>query len=270
MGNVLLGKRIVIAGSRKTDEMSVLIEKQGGIPLVRSLQGTVFLAEKEVEPDLKQVVQAGVDLFIFTTGIGTQTLLDISEKAGFLDEYLQLLQNADVASRGYKTVGVLKKIQITPVIVDEDGTTDGLIRAMKDYSLRHKRVVVQLHGDPAPRLIAYLKDNGAEVTQVLPYQHIAPDEETVSLLCEEVLAKKVDAVCFTTAIQVRSLFEYARGKGIGIELQQAFEKDVLAAAVGKVTAEALTEEGVTRIIAPELERMGAMVVELVKYYEREK
>jgi len=44
---------------------------------------------------------------------------------------------------------------------------------------------------------------------------------------------------------------------------------VLAAAVGKVTAEALREEGVERLLAPDLERMGAMIVELARFYETE-
>ncbi|MDP4107042.1 MAG: uroporphyrinogen-III synthase, partial [Bacillota bacterium] len=44
--------------------------------------------------------------------------------------------------------------------------------------------------------------------------------------------------------------------------------NVTAAAVGKVTAEALKEEGVERIITPEIERMGAMIIELSNYYRK--
>ena len=34
-----------------------------------------------------------------------------------------------------------------------------------------------------------------------------------------------------------------------------------------MTSEALTQAGITRIVAPENERMGAMIVEMAKYYE---
>lgn len=78
---------------------------------------------------------------------------------------------------------------------------------------------------------------------------------------------EVDAVCFTTAIQVRSLFDFAKGRGYINEVKKVFEERAIAAAVGKVTAEALREEGITRLLAPEIERMGAMIVELAKYYE---
>nr|WGE07326.1 hypothetical protein P5658_21495 [Bacillus subtilis] len=46
-------------------------------------------------------------------------------------------------------------------------------------------------------------------------------------------------------------------------MKKVFEERAIAAAVGKVTAEALREEGITRLLAPEIERMGAMIVELV-------
>lgn len=57
MGKGLLGKHVAIGGSRKTEEISTIIEKQGGIPVIRPLQGTVYLAEKQVEPDLRTFVE---------------------------------------------------------------------------------------------------------------------------------------------------------------------------------------------------------------------
>lgn len=53
MGKGLNGKRIAIGGSRKTEEITKLIEKQGGTAVVRSLQGTVYLAEDQIEPDVR-------------------------------------------------------------------------------------------------------------------------------------------------------------------------------------------------------------------------
>ncbi|MEC3605813.1 uroporphyrinogen-III synthase [Bacillus glycinifermentans] len=266
MAKGLNGKRIAIGGSRKIDEISTLIEKQGGIPVVRSLQGTVFLAEKEVEPDLKAFVETGADWVIFTTGIGTETLVNVAEKLGICGRFLQAIRRAKAASRGYKTIAALKKLGITPEASDEDGTTGGLIRALEPYDLTGQRVMVQLHGENAPSLMKFLEEKGASVCPILPYRHIAPKEETVALLCREIASREVDAVCFTTAVQVRSLFNYAREKGVTEDIVKAFGESVLAAAVGKVTAEALKEEGVERLLAPELERMGAMIVELSRHY----
>lgn len=41
----LTGKRIAITGPRKAAELSIIVEKMGGIPLVRPAQGTVASRE---------------------------------------------------------------------------------------------------------------------------------------------------------------------------------------------------------------------------------
>lgn len=269
MGKGLEGKRIVIAGSRKTEEMSAIIEKQGGLPLVRPLQGTVFLAEEEVAPEIKELINEPADWIILTTGIGTEALVNAADKLGVREEFLQVMKQAKIAVRGYKTVAALKKLEITPDAVDDDGTTAGLIRVLERESFRNKRVAVQLHGEKAPALMAFLQGREADVHCLLPYRHHAPDEDTVGKLVNEILHKEADAVCFTTAIQVRSLFEYAKKNGQTKELLTAFASGTVAGAVGKVTAEALREEGVTRLVVPERERMGAMIIELSRYYQGE-
>lgn len=129
--------------------------------------------------------------------------------------------------------------------------------------------MVQLHGENAPSLLQFLEEKGADVVPLLPYRHVAPDRETVALLCSEIINREVDAVCFTTVVQVRSLFHFAKENGYAEKIVQSFQDSVLAAAVGKVTAEALREEGVERLLAPDLERMGAMIVELARFYETE-
>ncbi|MEH6858610.1 uroporphyrinogen-III synthase, partial [Priestia megaterium] len=109
MTKKLSAKRVVIGASRKTEEISMLIEKQGGTPIIRSLQGTVFLAKKELEVGLQQVISAGVDWAIFTTGIGVETLLTTTEELGIQTEFLRMIRHANVATRGYKTLSTLKK-----------------------------------------------------------------------------------------------------------------------------------------------------------------
>lgn len=266
----LSGKKIVIAGSRKIEEMSIIIEKQGGVPIHRPLQGTVFLAEQELEPELKKFIKKGADWTVFTTGIGLSTIVEVSEKIGVTKEFLSILHQSKVAARGYKTLAVLKRLGVTPIAVDDDGTNRGLVRALKDFDFQNKRVMVQLHGEKAPALISFLEAMGADVLQLLPYQHIPPQIDTVEMLIEEILSDKVDAICFTTGIQVRSLFEYARKTNHRAEIISSFKEKVLAVAVGKVTAEALSEEGIDRFLVPENERMGAMIIELSHYYQNQK
>lgn len=264
----LNGRKIVIAGSRKTEEMSLLIEKQGGIPVVRPLQGFIYLDESVVEKELQFCVNNKVDWFVFTTGVGADTMLNAAEKLDLSSILLQKMKDAKVAARGYKTINWLKKLDIKPVVIDEDGTIQGLIQRLGACDFHDQTVVVQLHGEPQPALIQFLEERGASVVQLLPYRHIEPETSVMETLCQELATGAIDAVCFTTAVQVRYLFEYARRQGIMDSVRQAFLNEVRAVAVGKVTAEALKEEGLERVIVPETERMGAMIIELVKDYSK--
>ncbi|MEW9698351.1 uroporphyrinogen-III synthase [Paenibacillus sp. SI8] len=265
----LNGKKIAIAGSRKTEEMSSLIEKQGGIPVIRPLQGLLYFDESAVKQELLFCVNHQVDWFIFTTGTGTEPLLDAAESLGIRTAVLQKMKEAKVAARGYKTYALLKRLDILPEIVDEDGTMQGLISNLSSCDFSGKTVAVQLHGEPQPTLIQFLEERGANVIQLLPYRHIQPESSILEALCHELATHTIHAICFTTAVQVKYLFEYARDQGIVDAVREAFTTGVHAVAVGKVTAEALRDEGVNRVIVPESERMGAMIIELVKHYAGE-
>lgn len=103
----------------------------------------------------------------------------------------------------------------------------------------------------------------------MPYQHTPPEPEAADTLLQEMKEGKIHAVCFTTAVQVHAFFKLAEEWGKKKNCNIYSSKDVLAVAVGKVTAEALKEEGISRILAPSLERMGAMIMELSQYMKKQ-
>ncbi|MGE6632289.1 uroporphyrinogen-III synthase [Bacillus sp. NPDC077027] len=269
MSKGLSGKTVAICGTRKIEEMSILIEKQGGQAITRPLQGTVFLAKEELKPGIERFVTQGADWVIFTTGIGTETLVECAEELGLGQAFMEILMEANIASRGYKTFTALKKRGIKSDVSDEDGTVQDLIRQLQEVDFKGKRVMVQLHGENVPALIHFLEEKGAEVLTLLPYQHTPPEPKIAKTLLEEMNNQDVHAVCFTTAVQVHALFKLAANWGRKEDLLQQFEENILAVAVGKVTSEALKEEGVTKILAPELERMGAMIIELSHYMKKQ-
>ncbi|UVI33340.1 uroporphyrinogen-III synthase [Paenibacillus spongiae] len=266
MAKGLEGKRIAITGSRKIQELSKIIERQGGIPIVRPQQGMLVLQEHEVEHDLTQLIESGTDWAIFTTGTGLEALLQQAERIGVYERLLEIVRQTNVGARGYKTVAMLKKLGIQPIAIDDDGTTEGLIRVLQAYDFSGLGVTIQLHGEPMPSLVTYLEGKGAVVRTILPYKQVAPDRDISERLCREILEGSVDAVCFTTAVQVRYFYQYVSSHGKYLEINENFHNRVLAVAVGRVTAEALKEAGVRRVLVPENERMGAMIVEVARYY----
>jgi uroporphyrinogen-III synthase len=267
--NALENKRIVIAGSRKTDEMCLIVEKQGGTPIVRSLQGLTMFDEDLLAEPLRGFAEQGADWVILTTGMGSDSLVAAADKLGIGEAVRMRLAEAKIATRGYKTSAFLKRNGFKAVVSDDDGTMQGLIENLNAFDFSGQRVWIQLHGEPAPELVNFLSAKGAShVEAVLPYRHVPPESDTVEQLLVELAEGEVDAVCFTTAVQVHYLFRFAKETQREELLHQAFGDSVLAAAVGKVTAEALRQYGVKQMVVPELERMGALIIEIGRYYEQ--
>lgn len=266
MGN-LHKKRIAITGSRKMDEMCTMVEKKSGIPLERPLQETIKCTPKEMKAAIESAAQNGTDWSIFTTGIGTHTLFEAAESLGLLDELRQVIGASRIASRGYKTVQALKSYGFTPEIVDGDGTNAGLLHALQGVSFSGRHVFLQLHGEPVPALENTLAEKGADVLRILPYKTTVPNPAMVTKLVDEVIAGEVEAVLFTATPQVRVLFQEAETRQLSTDLAKAFNEITVAGSVGKVTTGTLNEHGVTRVVAPEHERMGALIVAIDEYYK---
>lgn len=265
----LEGKRIALTGPRRAEELSKLVENLGGTPLLRPAQSTVFLNDVAVREGIMSWISSPPDWSILTTGIGLEALFDMAAEMEVAQSFQDALGQSQLAARGYKTANALKKRDLLPQVRDDDGSTEGLIRELSAYDLKGKKVMIQLHGDPAPRLIEWLEGQGAEYNTVLPYRHIAPSEESLQLLLSDIVEGRVDAVSFTSGPQIRFLIEYAAKLGQQERLTEALSGPVIAVAVGKVTAQGLYEAGIPRVIAPMEERMGSMMIELARYYAGE-
>ncbi|GAB6991228.1 uroporphyrinogen-III synthase [Paenibacillus pini] len=270
MARKLEGKTIALTGPRKASDMVKLVENMGGTARIHPAQGTVFLDDAQLRESIQSWISEPPEWVILTTGMGLDAICTMAEDMGMLDAFLSVLEQSTIAARGYKTINALKKRGLSPLVRDDDGSTEGLIRGMMDYSFEDQSVVLQLHGDPAPKLTAWLDEQGAKVRQVLPYKHVEPEKEQLALLLTGILGGQVDAVAFTSAPQVRNLIEYAREQDQLQALADAFEGPVVAAVVGRITGQALVEEGITRFVMPPVdERMGSMMVELGRYYANE-
>lgn len=266
MAQHLAGIRVALTGPRKSREMSLLVEKMGGIPLVRPAQGTVFLDDRSIRDGLVSWISDPPDWAVLTTGMGLDAIFDMAEDMELAGALLDALAASSIAARGYKTVNALRKRRLSPIVRDDDGSTEGLIREFAAHDLAGKKVMLQLHGETAPKLVSWLEQQGARVRQVLPYRHVPPEEAELAQLLNEIIANEVDAVAFTSGPQVRFLTEYAALQGKLEQMQEAFRQGVVAASVGKVTANAMREEGIEVRVVPEEEKMGALIVELGRYY----
>lgn len=240
--------RIAYAGLRRKEEFKVLAEKLGFTPLLLPVQAT----ERIPVPEYREVLEAlarGVDLFLATTGVGVQDLLQAGGALG-LDLHTPL-QQAHRLARGEKAARALRALGLPPHATG-DGTTRSLLPLLPQGP---GRAALQLYGKPLPFLERALEERGYRVLPLLSYRHL-PDPEGIRRLEEAIREGQVEAVAFVAAIQVEFLFEGAQDPEA---LRQALNTRVLPLAVGRVTADALREWGVERFFLSETERLGALL-----------
>jgi uroporphyrinogen-III synthase len=130
-------------------------------------------------------------------------------------------------------------------------------------------IAVQLHGYTDENQLDRLRQNHPVMT-VAPYRwtRIDSTNERVQRLVEAICARQLDAVTFTSAPSVDALLIAAEGLGMLEPLIDALRSDVVAAAVGPVTAIPLVAQGITPI-QPERFRMGALIRLVCEYLETE-
>ena len=127
----LTGKRIAIAGGRKFDDLAAIIAKQGGEAFSRPMMGSVSNDSAELSEVVRKVCEQGAEWFVLVTGVGTKALLEKADELNLGERLREILANANIAARGYKTFNALKALGLKPVIVDDDGTVEGVRRQLR-------------------------------------------------------------------------------------------------------------------------------------------
>jgi uroporphyrinogen-III synthase len=235
------GKRVAILESRLGDQLAQLIARSGGIPMQAPALAEVPDGDPRALNDfLDCCLQHPPRLFIFQTGIGTQALLDMTEKLGHMKQLMDLLAQAKVAERGPKPAGVLRAHAIRIDVATKDPhTTVELLRALDDVPVAGSRVVVQRYGESNRKLEAALQQRGAEVTELPTYRWALPqDTAPLAKLLNAIDRNEVDAAVFTSASQARNLFSFARDRGREDALRAGL-KHVNVFSIGPVCTRAL-------------------------------
>ncbi|MGR9050199.1 uroporphyrinogen-III synthase [Halobacillus faecis] len=261
----LKGKKVGIAADRRSDAIERLITNMGGIPYVFPLQGKQLLDEKASRRHVGDYIRQSFSQVILTTGIGARTLGDAAIKAGEGDRFIQKLEKDFLAIRGSKTKDWLKAHHLFPDVLSADGTMENLFSQIPDVDQTQKKsIFLQTYNEDEELLVSKLEKKGYSVYKANPYKFLPPDPEIVEDLTQRITNDQLDAVVFTSKTQVKNLFYQTNRFPYVLE---AFNHHVQTVAVGKVTARALYDHGVTSVVQPDRPKMGAMIVELDKYFQ---
>ena len=250
-------KTIAILESRMRDHIASLVRNYGGTPF-----SAPALAEiPDVDPAHIQALirdwnSEPPDIFIFQTGVGTRALFASTDTLGLTDVLLQLLDSAQVVVRGPKPAAVLHSRKVRIDCAASDPSTHEVLAEMHEIPLRGKRVVVQRYGETNRELQAELENEGADITEIVTYRWVLPEDTMPLLRLIDALGRdEIDLVAFTSASQASNLFTVAQYNGKEAPLKRSLGR-TLVASIGPVCSVALRKFAVRVDIEAQPPKLG--------------
>ncbi len=266
--STLQGKRIALVEGRMSGAMSDLVRRHGGEPYaVPALREAPRSCSDEVAAFLDTLSAGEFDVVVCMTGVGVNALCDEAEQLQRLPECVAGLQRVTLACRGPKPVAALKRRGISSQIQAQSPfTTAELLDAMAELELAGRRVALVHYGERHAPLAAAICDRGAQLDELCLYEWQLPEDlAPLQTLVRDLVARRVDAIAFTSKSQVRHLFQVATELDLATPLQQAMGGDLIVAAVGPTTSTELKAFGVAPHVVPDNPKMGPMVTALAAY-----
>jgi uroporphyrinogen-III synthase len=206
---------------------------------------------------------------ICLTGVGVTALVREAEGLGRRAELLEGLNGVLTVCRGPKPVAALHRQGVAVTIQAQTPyTTSELLQAMAGLALQGKGVALLHYGERNMTLTEALQAQGAQLDELCLYEWLLPTSlEPLQDLVRELIAGQVDAIAFTSQVQIRHLWHVATSLDLVEALAQALHTRLVVAVVGPTCAAALTALGVTPHVIPEHPKMGPMVMALAAYLE---
>jgi uroporphyrinogen-III synthase len=258
----LSGIRVALLEGRMSGELEKMVRKYGGDPYcVPAVREEEVEAPAEVKAALEALESSTDVLAIFETGVGVDALFRAAEKLGEAGRLQTALVKSSLLARGPKPAAALKRRGLTNSLpVAEPYTTKEIIDALKSMTLKNRPAVLLHYGERNAALVEALTARGAKVREVLLYTWRLPENTGgLETLVSELAQGKVEAVAFTSQVQVRHLFQIADKLGKREALAQALNGPVKVAAVGPTCDASLKAHGVKSALVPEHPKMGTMV-----------
>jgi uroporphyrinogen-III synthase len=257
-------KTVAILEARTGEHLAELVSRQGAVPLLApALEEVPDVDPAAVGMLLQDWVAHPFRMMIFQTGVGTRALFRVTDSLGSTPKLLGLLEQATVVVRGPKPTGELKARGVRiDVRAASPFTSETVMAAIAASPLTGARVVVQRYGEANRRLCAALTARGASVQEIATYRWALPEDTgPLERLIEALARSAVDAVVFTSAVQVKHLFAVAERMSRTAELP-ALLRGLIVASIGPVCSRALEERGIAPTFEADPPKLGSLVAGL--------
>jgi uroporphyrinogen-III synthase len=266
----LMGKRVATLEARRSSELGHLLVARGATVLsAPAVEETPLDNDDDVAAALDAFVAQPPAAFILLTGVGTRLLFAAAERSGRGSTLRRVLAETILVARGPKPVAALRAEAIrADRVAAEPYTSAEVLAQLADGTLAGRTVAVQQHGGSSRDLSRGLEGRGAVVRYLALYRWAIP--RNTAPLAEFIVqlgAGQLDAVIFTSQVQVMHLFLVADSLGESVPLREKLNKGTLIAAVGPICRAALEERGVHVDLEPAHPKMGPLVAALATSFD---
>lgn len=258
------GLRVAAFESRMAEEMSRLIERYGGQPLVApSMQEIPLQDNREVLEFGRRLFAGDIDMVILLTGVGTKTMVEVLLTRDDVDRIKSALARTTLVVRGPKPKAALREFGLTPTIeVPEPNTWRDILQTLdRANPVNGLRIAVQEYGVTNTDLIEALHGRGAQVTRVPVYRWTLPDDLTpLQRVLDAILEGRVDVLLITNAVQVDHALQILTPTSRQDRFRYALSR-LMVASIGPTATERLHSYGFPIDLEPSHPRMGILVKE---------
>ena len=255
---------VAILETRTGEHLGEMIARRGGIPLLAPALEEV----PDVEPGMiTELLEAWrlqpFQLVIFQTGVGTRALFQAADELGAGAELLARLASATVAVRGPKPTAELNARGVRiDIRAASPFTTETVLAAISGIGLHGVQVLVQRYGAANALLRSALEARGAAVREVATYRWALPaDTQPLRDLLDALEARRVDAVVFTSAVQLQNLAAVAEAAG-RYDSVAALLGGPVVASIGPVCSRALRAAGIEPTFEADPPKLGPLMAGL--------
>lgn len=259
------GLRVVFFESRMNSECGSLITRNGGVPIAApSMREQPLEADANALAFAEQLLAGQVDILVLLTGVGTRYLVDALSKTVPREKLLEALAATTLVVRGPKPKAVLKELGLEADLeADAPNTWKEVLATLRNAPnlppLSGARIVLQEYGVANEPLRRELADEGAEVSSVAIYRWTLPENlNPLRGAIDQILARTVDVLLFTSSNQVHNLLEVVRDQGREDEFRRAVAETVVGS-IGPICSETLTDASFKPDFEAPRSKLGVLV-----------
>jgi uroporphyrinogen-III synthase len=254
-------KVVAILETRTGAHLAELVARRGGVPMLAPALEEV--ADVDPQAVLTMLERWRIDPFkicIFQTGVGTRALFSATDAANMTLELKELLAASMIVVRGPKPVGELNARDIRiDIRAASPFTTDTVLTALADIAVKDCSILVQRYGTTNQALAQALEARGATVHEIATYRWALPaNTQPLVELLDALRLGRVDAVVFTSAVQMHNLYAIAQKAGTAAHLASDLNRSVVAS-IGPVCSRTLRDYGVTPTLEANPPKLGPLL-----------